>query len=102
MKRMSAAARRDEVISAAVRRSVELGYTKVTRADIALAAGCSPALVSRYLGTMKHMRRQFMRAAITNEVLEVIAQGLSVKDKHALRAPEPLRRLAVNSVMGGS
>jgi len=101
-KRMTANARRVDVLAAAVRRSVDIGYNKITRDEIALAANCSPALVSQYLGTMVSMRRAIMRAAITNEVLPVIAQGLSVRDPHALRAPEHVRHAAARSLMGRS
>ena len=98
-RRMSPAARYDEIISAAVRRSIDLGYNKISREDVALAAHCSPALVSQYLGTLTHMRRQIMRAAVTNEVLEVIAQGIVMGDKHAMRALESIRRMAIQNYM---
>lgn len=96
---MTPNARRDEIISAAVRRSIDVGYNKISRDDIAIAANCSPALVSQYLGTLIHMRRQIMRAAVANEVLEVIAQGIVMRDKHALKAPEHIRRLAIQTFM---
>jgi AcrR family transcriptional regulator len=97
--RLSPAARRDDIISAAVRLSKDIGYHKVSRSDIALALNCADSLVSHYLGTVPNMRRQIMRAAIANEVLEVIAQGVVLRDKHAMRAPEELRNAALRTLM---
>jgi AcrR family transcriptional regulator len=97
---MSRRARHDEILAAAVRLSVTTGYTRVTRNDIALAAGCSPALVSEMFGTVVCLRRDIMRAAVANHVLPVIAQGLALRDPHALRAPAELRVLAAESITG--
>lgn len=96
--RLTRRARHDEIMAAALRVACDVGYTHVTRDDIALAAGCSPALVSEMLGTMTCMRRSLMRAAIANHVLPIIAQGLSLRDPHALRAPAELRALAAESL----
>ena len=97
--RMSPRARHDSILSAAVRLAEMKGYQRITRDDIALAAECSPALVSLTLGTMVQLRRQVQRYAIANEILPVIAQGLAARDPHAMRAPEHLRRLAAESLI---
>lgn len=96
--RMTRRARHDTILAAALRLAVVTGYTKVTRDDIALAAGCSPALVSEIFGTMPATRRSLMRAAVAGRVLPVIAQGLALRDPHALRAPAELRALAAASI----
>jgi hypothetical protein len=96
---MSRRARHDEILAAAVRLACDVGYTHVTRDAIALAAGCSPALVSEMFGTMCATRRVIMRAAVANHVLPVIAQGLALRDPHALRAPAELRVLAAESLI---
>jgi AcrR family transcriptional regulator len=97
---MSRRARHDDILAAALRVSVTVGYNRITRDDIALAAGCSPALVSEMFGTMTCMRRSLMRAAVANAVLPVIAQGLALRDPHALRAPAELRAAAAASITG--
>ena len=97
---MSRRARHDEILAAAVRVSITVGYNRITRDDIALAAGCSPALVSEIFGTMTCMRRAMQRAAVANHVLPVIAQGLALRDPHALRAPAELRAAAAASLAG--
>lgn len=96
--RMTPRERREDVLSAALRLAVMHGYTHITRDDIAMAAGCSPALVSQTLGTMRCLRRALVRAAVAREVLPVIAQGLALRDPHALRAPEELRVRAAGSL----
>lgn len=97
--RMSPRARRDEILAAAVRLAETYGYTRITRDDIAVAAAVSPATVSAALGTMTQLRRHVIRSAIANEVLSVIAQGLALRDPHAMRAPEALRIAAAGSIV---
>lgn len=86
--------RRDVIMRAAVATAEMIGYDKMTRDEIAEMAGCSPSLVSRYLGTMVQLRRDVMRYAVAREHLRIIAQGLIAKDKHALKAGVELRRAA--------
>jgi hypothetical protein len=97
--RMSRRARHDEILTVALRLACDVGYTHVTRDAIALAAGCSPALVSEMFGTMVCLRRAIQRAAVANHVLPVIAQGLALRDPHALRAPAELRAEAAGSLI---
>jgi len=74
------------------------GYMRMTRDAIAAEADCSPGLVSAYLGTMPAMRRAIMRAAVTRKVLPVVAQGLAMRDKHAMDAPEAVRAAAARGI----
>lgn len=97
--RMTRRARHDEIMAAALRLACDIGYTHVTRDDIALAVGCSPAVVSEFFGTMVSLRRSIQRAAVANHVLPVIAQGLALRDPHALRAPAELRAVAAGSIV---
>jgi len=50
---------------------------------------------------MPQLRRAVMSAAIAQANLSVLAQGIAMKDAKALRAPEELRRQAVQLMMGG-
>lgn len=98
--RMSRRARHDDIMAAALRVATDVGYNRITRDDIALAAGCSPALISEIFGTMVCLRRAMVRAAVANHVLPVVAQALALRDPHALRAPAELRELAAASLTG--
>ncbi len=90
---------RDTILTAAVRVAVVRGYRHMTRAEIAAEAGCSEAQVSAVLGTMVQLRRACLGAAIANEVLPVIAQGLAAGDPRARRAPREIQELAAASLV---
>ena len=97
-KRMKPDDRKDEILKAALVVSEIHGYDKITRAQVAQQAnGCAESLVSNYFGTMVEFRRKLMREAIATENLKIIAQGVIVKDVHALKAPLELRQRAVIS-----
>jgi AcrR family transcriptional regulator len=99
MSRQSPADRQASILDASLRMARLHGYQNVTRADIAVAAKCSEALVSSYFGTMVQVRRAVMRAAIKTHDLQILAQGLAARDPHAMRAPEDLRLAAVKSLV---
>ncbi len=52
-------------------------------------------LVSKYFGTMKQLKREIIRAAIKQEIPEIIAQGLANGDKRAAKAPQQLKERAI-------
>lgn len=71
---------------------------RITREGIARAAGVSDALVTYHLGTMADLRRAVMREAVRAECLPVIAQGITARDRHALKAAPELRQKALASL----
>lgn len=87
--------RTNHLIAAALTVAERVGYMTMTREQIAAEAECSPGLVSLHLGTMPAMRRLVMRAAVRQRRLQVIAQGLAMRDPVALRVSEELRGAAV-------
>lgn len=99
MKRLHPLDRKPAILRAATTLARQHGYTKVSREAIATAAECSPALVSTYFGTMLKLQRAVMGEAIRVRDLTIIAQGLAQRDARAMRAPEELRRAAVESLM---
>lgn len=92
--RANPALRKDQILSVAVTQAKEVGYNKVTRDAVAVAAGVSMGLVTRYFGTMKNLRRDIIRYAIRNDIAEIIAQGLANGDDHARKAPAELKAKA--------
>lgn len=96
--RLEPVLRKEQIIDAALQEATRTGYMNMTRDGVATAAGCAPRLVSYYFGTMPTFRRTVMRAAITFEVLPVIAQGLIMKDRHALKAPPELKAAALAEI----
>lgn len=97
--RMNPDERRAEVLAAALRTAAALGLSRMTREDIAKAAGCTPGLVSARLGTMKRVRDEVMRLAVRQEVLPVVAEGIALRHPHALKAPTDLQKRAAASMV---
>jgi len=92
--------RRQSILAAALTVAVRDGYLRTTRDAVAIVAGCSPALVSNYFGTMAQMQRAIMGEALRTRNLRVIAQGLAHGDRRASNAPEELREAAAASLTG--
>jgi len=87
------------ILKAAIRIAREHGFQKITRELIANKAGVSTGRVSQAFGTMIQLRRAIMRFAIKREELEIIAAGLGIQDKTAMKAPEHLKRKALELLM---
>lgn len=75
------------------------GYQNITRDQVAAAAKVTFSLVSHYYKDMRRLRRSIMFAAIRGERLEVLAQGLALRDRYALFAPQELQARAVASLV---
>lgn len=95
--KLEARIRLSQILTAAVRAAAKDGYQRITRETIAKAAGVSEALVTYHLGTMPELRRAVMREAVRLECLAVIAQGLTARDRHALKCPRELQQKALAS-----
>jgi len=101
--RRGEAIRKEEILQVALRMAQEFGYQKITRDDLAERCRCSTGIVTKYFGTMQHLRRAVISAAIAHRDLQVLAQGLANNEAKAHAAPESLRRDAMEYViqMGG-
>ena len=71
-----------------------VGYNNVTREAIAVEVGCVPALITSYFGTMVKLKRAIMRRAIQIEDLNILGQGLAMRDSHALKISDELKAAA--------
>ena len=89
---------RTHILKACLALSERQGYRNITRDQIATKADVTPSLVSYHLGTMEAMRRCVMREAIRTENLAVLAQGIAIKDRHALKAPAEMQTAAIESL----
>lgn len=97
-KRLPPEARSTQMLEAAIAQATEHGVYRVTREQVAAAAGVAPGLVTLRLGTMPNMRRTVMRNAVARGILSIVADGLAQRDAHALAAPEELRQKAAASL----
>lgn len=86
-----------QILAAALELAASVGYTKLTRSDVAAHLGIPSSLIPYHMGTMTEFRRKIMREAVRIECLPVIAQGLTARDPHALAAPPSLRSRALKS-----
>ena len=91
---------KQKILDAAVEISRTKGYNRITRNEVAeQAGGIAGSSVHYHFKTMTKLRRDIMRAAVRNEVIEVVAQGLALRDPHALKAPLELRGQAVDFML---
>lgn len=97
--RKKPADRREEILNTALALAVLIGYTKVSRDKIAADIGLTGQAVQYHIGTMAKLRRDLMRHAIRKENLAVLGQGLAARDPHAAKAPEALRRQALEALL---
>jgi AcrR family transcriptional regulator len=94
---LSGRTRKQQILDVALDQAERVGYQNITRAGIARALQVSPALVNTYFGTVGDLKRDVMKAAIRDERLPIIAQGIVLKDRHAMKAPDALRARALAS-----
>src|ERR1700761_1389168 len=78
--------RHDQILAAALKVAVKVGYQNITREAVAEKAKCATGLITHYFTTMKQLKRAVMRAAVVQSNVVVIAQGLTAKSKYALKA----------------
>lgn len=98
--RLAAQEREAQILAAALTVAARQGYPRFTLQQVADEAEVDKALPLHYFGTMAQLRRKVMRAAIRLEVLTIIAQGITMGDPHARKAPPELRTRALQSFGG--
>lgn len=97
-RRTSRVIRTDHILGVAMDVSERDGFTKLSRATVAEDCGISESLIAYHFGTMLEFRRTIMRHAIKHERLRIIAEGLAVRDIHAVKAPDELKARALASL----
>lgn len=77
-RRIDPALRRNHIVETALRLAEEGHYAKVTRAQVAHAAGVSEGTVSKCFNTMPQLRRAVLRMARANGNTTVLNQARNV------------------------
>lgn len=95
MARMTPTDRKAAILDAAVAAAKKHGFANLRLVHIAAQAECSNALVVSHYGTMAQMRRAVMRAAVKQEILAIIAEGLATHDPVARKVSPELQRKAL-------
>ena len=98
-KRLEPKERREQLLKVALKRAGAVGYTNITREDIAAHAECSTGTVSMVFGTIPNLKRDVMRHAIKIGELKVIGQGLAADDRHAKKAPDQMKVDALELIL---
>lgn len=93
--RLKPADRRRQIIAVSLGLAEIGNYTQLTRNQITDAIGVAGAVLHQQFGTMAKLRRAIMRAAVTEERLLVIGQGLVANDPQAMKASPELRERAL-------
>lgn len=92
--RMDPKDRKRQLIDVGLVLAEQVGYKNISMSALTERAGVSRTLYHRYFSTVGRFRVDLMRAAVKQENLPVIAQGLAARDPQALKAPEELRQRA--------
>jgi AcrR family transcriptional regulator len=88
---MQPQARKELILDEAIQLSIRIGYNSITRDLVAERMGIASGLVGKYYPRMHNLRVAIMEAAINREILEILAQGLTVNDPLALTIPACLK-----------
>lgn len=94
-RRVSSELRRDHILDVAIELAKVKGYKNVPIVDIAEKAGISTTLILHHFNTLIQLRRAIIRTAVQREILEIIAQGLSIGDTHARKASSEVKLKAI-------
>lgn len=97
-KRTSPEIRREQILEAAIKLSIKFGYTKITRDKIAEATKTASSLIAKYYPRMQDVKNAVMEAAIKREVVEIIAQGLTLNDPRALKINKSIKRKVMSYI----
>ena len=85
---------KDIIVKAAAQMAVRVGYTKLTRSQIAEKLDIFPSSISFHCGTMGDLRCAVIQYAIDNEITAVLCQALADRHPVALKAPKEMKARA--------
>lgn len=93
--RLTPMARRQQLLNVALILAEKIGYQKVSQYTIAKYLGISLNLTIYHFNNMSELRHAIMRAAIERKIIPIIAQGIGAQDVHAHKAPDDLKKQAI-------
>lgn len=91
--------RREQILVVAVKLVRKHGLSAVTRDAVAEAAGVAQGTVNVYFGSIAGLREEVMQRAVEERDAQLLAQGLVERHPVAMKAPESLRRKALNTLV---
>ncbi len=85
---------KERIIKVACDLAIKNGYQKLTRELIAEYAETSIPLINYYYGGIENVKDEVLKYAIKNEIVPILAQGLSLRDKRTLKISQALKNKA--------
>ena len=98
--RLPPESRRQSIFAAAVDAAERLDYRHMTREDIGEAAGCTPALVSSYFGSMDDIRKMVVEHGCSSGNLLLIGQALAARHPMTRRLDHRIKLAAAKKYLG--
>jgi len=80
----------NDILSAALETAKIVGFGRLNHNNTSHVASCRESLVVHYFKTVEDLQQAVMYAAIENECLQILAQGVALQNEVALKAPEKL------------
>lgn len=84
--------RKQQIVEAALQVALKVGYKKITRKEIAEKAGVSAGLITNYFTPMEILKNEVLILAVRKEIIEIIAQGVGVRDPITRNLPNKLKK----------
>ena len=97
-KRTAPQERRELILEAAIKLSIEIGYNKITRDKIAEYAQVTSSLIAVHFPRMQSIKAAVMEAAVERDIVEIIAQGLTLHDPRALKINDATRNRVMSYI----
>jgi AcrR family transcriptional regulator len=88
--------RKELILCAAIELALKVGYQHLIRDEVAKKAGVSGPLLNKHYGTIRELRQQVLKTAIEKGIIEIVAQGLGMRDPIALKATDEIKQKAFN------
>jgi AcrR family transcriptional regulator len=96
-KRLAPTVRHEQIIASAVKLAKRVGLANITRDNVAKEAKVSTGLVSKY-GDMTDLRAEVVRVAVSDKILPIVAQALSIDHPGVRNASATLKNAALKSL----
>lgn len=78
--RKEPAERKQEILEVAIKLAKDIGYSHLTRNEVARQANVAYGLVTAYFKNIDNLKRSVIKEAIKQEIIQIIAQALAHKE----------------------
>lgn len=90
-KRIDPDERKQQILDAAIKLAKQVGYHSITRDGVAQELGISHGLINNYFNTIEQLKKEVIKKAIEEQILEIIAQALGMGDKQILKISKDIK-----------